>query len=509
MMKLSIKARSLLITSAFAGCVLVLAGAGLWGLSSLQDVISRTAVAGSALANQTASDMMHDAMRADVLFAHQIYLEGKAAEKATEVFAEIKDHGETFEGKIDENLKLNLPPDILAKIQDLLVHVKSYHVDTLATVKIALEQPESYPVQYAAFQKHFKDLEDRMEAMSGTLEEFQHAVAKEAQSATTGAEYTLVATGVIALIIAFIAHYFSGQTLKIMERMGAEQRLTEQRAQRELAARFESTIGTIVSSVVDSTTQVTGSASTMSGAAERAKAEVASVANAMDHSSGSVQTAASASEELSASVHEISRQVERSVELVAAAVQDAKRTDATVQGLTQASQKIGEVVKMINDIASQTNLLALNATIEAARAGEAGKGFAVVASEVKNLANQTARATEEISIQIATSQTATMQTVEAIRAIGVRIGEMDQIALAIRSAVSQQGGATEQIARSMAAAATGAQEVNHSISNVSRAASDVDVAATDLKTVATELSSQSEQLRSEVDGFIQSLRQSA
>lgn len=506
MFNLSIKSRSLLISISFVGCVLVLAGAGLWGSSALQNVISRTAAAGSVLANHTDSDMMHDALRADVLQAHQYSLEGTAAVHESEVLADVKDHGETFVAAIERNLKLEIPEDVRAKQQEMLPYIKAYAADAMATAKVALEQPDAFAAKYEAYLKHFKAMEDRMEAMSVTLTEFQTSVSNEATSSAVAAEYTLYVAGAIALVIAFLSHYFSGQTLKLLESTSAAQRAKEQQLQQELASRFEASVGKIVSAVVDSSGQVSSSATQMASVSETATAETNNVASALEQSSGSVQTAASASEELSVSIHEISRQVERSVELVAAAVRDAKQTDETVQGLAQASQKIGEVVKIINDIASQTNLLALNATIEAARAGEAGKGFAVVASEVKNLANQTARATEEISAQISSSQAATMQTVEAIRAIGSRISEMDQIALAIRSAVGQQGSATEQIAKSMAAAASGSQEVSQAIGNVAKAATEANTAATSLKSTATMLAGHSDDLRTEVDKFLRSIR---
>jgi methyl-accepting chemotaxis protein len=506
MKNLSIKTRSLIITLAFVGCVAVLSGTSIWGMGALDGVISRTSVAGTALTNQTASDMMHDAMRSDVLYARQLSLEGADPVKFQEVLADVKDHGGTFETLVQDNLKLPLPAEVKAKIEALLPTVQSYRQATAATAKAALSTAEEYAANFPSFQKQFTVVEDRMEAMTKALDEYQKAVTAEAQFYMTASNYALYATALIALVIAFLSHYFSRQTFKLFETLGAEQRVKEQQLQAELATRFETSVGRIVGAVVQSSTDVTSSANRMAIAAETARTETGAVANAIEHSSGSVQTAASASEQLSASIHEISRQVERSVELVAAAVDDARKTDTTVQGLAQASQKIGEVVKMINDIASQTNLLALNATIEAARAGEAGKGFAVVASEVKNLANQTARATEEISAQISSSQAATMQTVGAIRAISNRISEMDQIALAIRTAVGQQGSATEQIARSMATAASGTQEVSQSVGNVARAASDADNAATELRKVSTVLADNSDNLRREIDGFLRSMR---
>jgi methyl-accepting chemotaxis protein len=452
---------------------------------------------------------MHDALRSDVLLARQYNLEGTAAEKKDEIYKAIEEHGAEFVNKFEDNLKEEIPAEMKQKIQALLPHVKAYYTDAMETAKIAMEQPEGFQAKYITFQADFEDMEQRMEDLSGEIEKFQGAVSQEAVTSTQATTYTLYIASAMALLVAFLSHYFSGQTLKLLEKVAIEQRAKEVQMQSQLAARFEASVGKIVEAVVQSSSQVSASAVQMASSSEVARNETSTVANALEHSSGSVQTAASASEEMSVSIQEISRQVERSVELVAAAVDDAKRTDATVQGLAVASQKIGEVVKMINDIASQTNLLALNATIEAARAGEAGKGFAVVASEVKNLANQTARATEEISSQISSSQTATGQTVEAIRAISARIAEMDQIALAIRTAVGQQGGATEQIARSMASAASGSQEVSQAIGNVSKAASDADSAAASLKSVAAVLADQSEDLRTEVDKFLRSMRQAS
>jgi methyl-accepting chemotaxis protein len=187
-------------------------------------------------------------------------------------------------------------------------------------------------------------------------------------------------------------------------------------------------------------------------------------------------------------------------------VDQAKTTSMTVDGLAQAAQRIGDVVKLIQDIASQTNLLALNATIEAARAGEAGKGFAVVASEVKTLANQTAKATEEISNQISEIQGSTGETVSAIGAIGETIAHVDEIASAIASAVQEQGAATQEIAGNVQQASKGTAEITQNIAGVTQAASETGAASSQVLGAATDLSKQAEKLRGEVDSFLANIR---
>jgi methyl-accepting chemotaxis protein len=476
-------------------------------MTALEGVIERKSVLSTAMASHGSADMMHDAMRGDVLNARQAALEGASPEALRQVLADIEDHAGRFVSSVEQNLGLPLPGELRQQVKALVPLVRAYRDATLATARAAVETPAVYPQAYASFQRQFTVLEGRMSAVTDRLDALQKSVSAESSFYATTANYTLYAAAIVALLVAFMSHVFAGQTFRLVEAMGEEQNARQQKLQADLASRFESSVGRIVGSVIQSSTDVSGSAQQISAAAETTRTEAGAVTGAIANSADSVQTAASASEELSASIHEITRQVERSAELVAAAVRDARQTDATVNELAQTSQKIGEVVKMISDIASQTNLLALNATIEAARAGDAGKGFAVVASEVKSLANQTARATEEISAQIASSQAATMQTVDAIRAIGTRIAEMDQIAVAIRAAVGEQGSATQQIARSMVAAATGTQEVSQSISRVAHAAADTDAAAAGLIRVAGQLAENSEGLRNEIDRFMRTLRQ--
>ncbi len=274
----------------------------------------------------------------------------------------------------------------------------------------------------------------------------------------------------------------------------------------QLSTALESSVGMTVRNVAAAADEILSLSNAVNRSAQTTNTTASSVASASDEATSNVRAVAVAAEELSASIREINIQVERSSETSREAVAEVGRTDATVESLSAGALKIGEVVKLINDIASQTNLLALNATIEAARAGEAGKGFAVVANEVKTLANQTARATDDIQAQVMAMQATTRDAVTTIRNIGGTIRRLDEITAAIAAAIEEQGAATAEISRNVGQASSGTTEVSRHISDVTRAASENETTAHGLSGAASGLGQQAKDLSDALSRYLNELR---
>ncbi len=277
-------------------------------------------------------------------------------------------------------------------------------------------------------------------------------------------------------------------------------------AMRKLADEFETAVGNIIDTVSSASTELEAAAGTLTKTADSTQQLSGMVAAASEEASSNVQSVASATEEMTSSVSEISRQVQESSNIAQEAVKQAEKTDTRVGELSKAAGRIGDVIKLITAIAEQTNLLALNATIEAARAGEAGKGFAVVAQEVKALAAQTAKATDDIRTQIAGMQTATRESVLSIKEIGGTIGRISEIASAIAAAVEEQDATTREIARNVSEAAKGTSRVATNITDVNRGASETGSASAQVLASARSLSNESSRLKVEVGKFLTSVR---
>lgn len=281
---------------------------------------------------------------------------------------------------------------------------------------------------------------------------------------------------------------------------------SKREAMHAIANAFETQISGVVETVASAATELSVTARSMSMIAERTSDRAITVSAAAEEATANVSVVATSSDQLAMSVREIAAQVATSTRIAGEAVGKAESSAETIRTLSHAADKIGAVVSLISDIAAQTNLLALNATIESARAGEAGKGFAVVASEVKSLANQTARATEDIGAQIAEMVAATRSSVEAIGAIQRTIDEINSVSMAINAAVEQQSAATNEITRNTREAATGTQDVSRNIGHVQEGANETGAAATQVVSASEELGRQAEALRRDVDSFLQTVR---
>jgi methyl-accepting chemotaxis protein len=340
----------------------------------------------------------------------------------------------------------------------------------------------------------------KMVSSMGRLADGDHSV--EVPATGNKDEIGLMARAVVI----FKENMIKAKELAAKEAEAVNARMARATRVNDLTEHFDANMSGVLRSVAAASTELQATASSMTATAEETSNQATAVAAATEEASTNVQTVAAASEELASSVNEISRQVAQSATISQKAVGEAERTNATIQGLLKDAVSIGDVVKLISEIAAQTNLLALNATIEAARAGEAGKGFAVVASEVKSLAEQTAKATGQISCQVTSIQASTSDAVDAIKGISATINQINEIAAAIASAVEEQGSATQEIARNVQQAALGTGEIASNVTGVRQAAGDTGAAAHDVLEASSELSKQSEAMRGHVEAFLRDIK---
>lgn len=555
---MKIGTRILFVNLAFLVTVAMLGGLAFYQLQTLHKIFDDSMTITKALRTQIEADMMHDGLRADVLYAIKLANDHDYTAR-DEAIAGTQEHVENFNRLIGEVETMNLSPAVNEQLAKLKEPLDRY---TKAATKITADVfnvGQDVGAAYASFEKDFEYLEGAMADFSGVIESEFEKIQHDVEAKEKSIKMLAMAALLVAVAVAFVGWQSSrakiAKPIQIMtgtmdslakgnlnvtvpyldlkdevgimartlgvfkdnalktEQMKEEQKRQEERAAVEkrqamidLANSFEKEVGAVINTVSAASTEMEATAQSMSANANETSQKTIVVASAAQEASSNVNAVASAAEELSASIHEISSQVSQSARVAAEAKEKASQTSDRVQGLVKAAERIGEVVTLISTIAEQTNLLALNATIEAARAGEAGKGFAVVASEVKVLATQTSKATEEISAQINDIQGATRESSKSIQDILNVVHKIDEISSTVAAAVEEQGAATNEIARNVQQASEGTTNVTMNIAQVTQAASETGQSAGMVLDAAKELAQQATVLSDSVRGFLDRVR---
>jgi methyl-accepting chemotaxis protein len=530
---------------------------GIWGTGEAAKGSAQINTISTAIRNHMEADMMHDALRADVLYALR---EGKAGNKDAQasIAADTADHIKNFEDHIDANKAIELPAEARQALDDIGPALPSYI--EAAKKMVAEAFVDNYAAQrgFDDFMKVFSTLEEKMGATSDAIQHSADVIQADVDRHVRTLLITLalvIAVSVIAVVgvLTVTARAVVGPVKAMTSAMGRlaagdlsteipgrersdeigamagaleilkensarAQRLSgeqndvheSQRKRAEALERlchdFDAEMSKNLSDVAQSLQTMQTAVGSMAKSAEETAGEANHANEASAQTASSVGSVASATGELSNTITEITRQVAQSNQIASQAANEARQTNEQIKGLAIAAEKVGAIVQLINQIASQTNLLALNATIEAARAGEAGKGFAVVASEVKNLASQTAKATDEIASHVGAIQSETQRSVSAIQSVAAIIEQINQITGTVATAVEQQGAATQEIVRSVDQASGGTREVTESINTVVGAAGQSRNAAARLTDVTSALSNQSQSLRAGVERFLANVK---